>query len=157
MLADVLGGHVTVETARAVYGVHIDGDEVDEPATEQTRTVLLEDRCKELHNVREEYPIRHDLPVLETWGGVLNLVRGDGGVLVQSARSGAILGPLGDNWRSVAPYRLLSRSDISPSIRVDERLEVRQYLDPLTGRSLWVDVLRTGDDEAFDFRLDALS
>jgi N-methylhydantoinase B len=157
VLADVLGGHVTVETAHAIYGVHIGDDEVDEPATEQTRTALLRDRLKGLHNRRDEYSIRDDLPVLETWGGVLNLLRGEEGVLVQSARSGAILGPLGDNWRSVAPYRLLSPSDISPSIRVDERLEVRQYLDPLTGRSLWVDVLRTGDDEAFDFRLDSLS
>lgn len=157
VLADVLGGHVTVETAHAIYGVHIGDDEVDEPATEQTRAALLQDRLQGLHNRLEVYPIRHDLPVLETWGGVLNLLRGEEGVLVQSAASGAILGPLGDNWRSVAPYRHLSASDISPSIRVDERLEVRQYLDPLTGRSLWVDVLRTGDDEAFDFRLDSLS
>jgi N-methylhydantoinase B len=157
VLADVLGGHVTVEAAHAIYGVHIRGDEVDEPATEQTRTGLLRDRLEGLHNLREEYPIRENLPVLETWGGVLNLVRGDDGVLVQSALSGAILGPLGDNWRSVAPYRHLSPSDISPSIRVDDRLEVRQYVDPVTGRSLWVDVLRTGDDEAFDFRLDSLS
>lgn len=157
VLADVLGGHVTVQTAKSAYGVHVTGDEVDEAATEQARAALLGKRLLGALNAKEHYPVRDDLPVLENWGGVLNLVQGDEGVLVQSARTGAILGPLGDNWRSVAPYRLLSPSDVSPSSRVDERLEVRQYLDPLSGRSLWVDVIRTGDDEPFDFRLDSLS
>jgi N-methylhydantoinase B len=40
--------------------------------------------------------------------------------------------------------------------RIDERLEIRQYLDPVTGRSPWIDGKRRGDPDAIDFELDSL-
>jgi hypothetical protein len=42
-------------------------------------------------------------------------------------------------------------------VRIDDRLEVRQYLDPITGRSLWIDGKRIGDDDVIDFQLDGLA
>jgi N-methylhydantoinase B len=156
VLADVLGGHVSVASARALYGVVLDGEVVDEAATTSEREGLHRQRLDGAENLRDDYAIGSDLPVVEQWGEMLNLLRGPDGILVQSVSSGAILGPLGDNWRSVAPFRRLSAAQIGPAVRLDERLEVRQYLDPITGRSLWVDVLRTGDPEASDFRLESL-
>ncbi len=81
-------------------------------------------------------------------------MRGDDGrLLVQSADSGVILGPLGGNWRDVAPWRRIAPEELGPRIRIDERLEARQYVDPQTGRSLWVDIVHPGDPLTADFVL----
>lgn len=154
VLDDVLDGQVTVDTARRVYGVVIDGDRVDVGATQHERGQIRSGRLEHLENLRSDYEVRDDLPVEHEWSDLLKLVRGeDGQLLVQAAESGVILGPLGDNWRDVAPWRRISAYELGPRIRLDERLEARQYVDPKTGRSLWVDVLRIGDPVPSDFVL----
>jgi N-methylhydantoinase B len=95
--------------------------------------------------------------VLRLWSDVINLVDDGGEVLVQAAVSGAILGPLGEDWRAAAPYRVVGAEELGPLIRVHEELEMRQYLDPTTGRSLWVDFVRPGDEVLVDFKLDELA
>jgi N-methylhydantoinase B len=154
VLDDVLDGEVTVDTARRVYGVVIDGNRVDEEATQSERDGIRSRRLADLENVREDYEVGDDLPVEHEWSDLLKLVRAeDGKLLVQAAESGVILGPLGDNWRDVAPWRRITPEELGPRIRIDERLEARQYVDPKTGRSLWVDVVRIGDPVPSDFVL----
>jgi N-methylhydantoinase B len=154
VLHDVVRGHVTAASAWALYGVRVSDGAVDEAATAAERAAKLAARLEGLENRREAYESAEGLPVLESWGDVLDLVQGPDGVLVAVQGGGAILGKMEDNWRAVAPFRRLSAAEIGPSVRVDERLEVRQYVDPVSGRSLWVDVLRTGDRETSDFVLD---
>lgn len=167
VLDDVLDGHVSRETAHAVYGVVLDGgDQVgdrdkgrvsdlgaDAAASGRRRDEMRAARLEDLENARDDYEVRDDLPVEHVWGDVLNLVRDGGELLVQVQGSGVILGPLGESWRDVAPWRRIAAGELGPRLRVDERLEVRQYVDPQTGRSLWVDVIRTGDRLPKDFVL----
>lgn len=157
--ADVALGHVTVEAAKHLYGVVLtDAGEVDAEASTSEREGLHKARLGAAKNLRDgEYEIDTSLELAAQWGGVLNIVRGAEGLLVQVAESGAILGPLGDSWRDVAPYRLLSKEEVGPRVRLDERLEIRQYLDPTTGRGLWVDLKRSGDDDIVDFKLTSLA
>ena len=132
----------------------IDGDAVDESATEAERRRLRSTRLEALENCRADYEVRTDLAVEHEWSDLLRLVRGeDGDLLVQAAESNVILGPLGENWRDVAPWRRITAEELGPRIRLDERLEARQYVDPKTGRSLWVDVVRVGDPVPSDFVL----
>ncbi|QEC47378.1 hydantoinase B/oxoprolinase family protein [Baekduia soli] len=158
VLDDVLGGHVTLEGARERYGVVVDGHAVDEAATTAKRDELRRARLAEATGGAGDYEVGSDLPVVERWGGVLNLLRSGDGIVVQAADSGAVLGPLSDEgWRHLVPSRTLSAWDVGPQARIDDRLEVRQYLDPITGRSLWVDLLRIGDPVPVDFRLASLA
>jgi N-methylhydantoinase B len=158
VLADVIGGHVTRESALRFYGVRLEGDSVDEDGTAAEREGMRRARLADAENLRDgDYAIDRSLPVLENWGGVLDLVRGpDGDVLVRASASGAVLGPLRSNWRDVAPWRRLSPEQTGATVRIDERLEVRQYLDPVTGRSLWIDGKRRGDPDTIDFELDSM-
>jgi hypothetical protein len=55
--------------------------------------------------------------------------------------------------RDLAPWRRVPAEELGPRIRVDERLEVRQFLETRTGRSLWVDVVRPADLLPSDFSL----
>jgi hypothetical protein len=47
----------------------------------------------------------------------------------------------------------MAAEELGPWVTVDERLEMRQYVDPVSGRSLWVDCQRRGDAPVVDFRL----
>jgi N-methylhydantoinase B len=155
VLRDHRYGSVTLETAERLYGVLIRDEEVDEKATEERRAAILTARLESLPKTDFDHAAR-DLPVLRAWADTINLV-GDGHeVLVQAAASGAILGPLGDDWRAAAPYRVVGAEELGPLVRVHEDLEVRQYLDPTTGRSLWVDFVRPCDEPLVDFRLEQL-
>lgn len=90
------------------------------------------------------------------WADVITLVRDWDEVLVQAAASGAILGPLGDSRRDAAPWRRVAPEELGPFVRLHPDLELRQYLDPATGRSLWLDFVRPGDEPLVDFRLSEL-
>lgn len=149
---DVLDAHVTVGTALNVYGVVMDGDAADVAATERKRDEMRAARLKDLVNGSGDYDTR-ELPVEHEWGDVLKIVRDGDQLLVQVTGSNAILGPLGENWRDIAPYRVIAPEELGPRVKVDERLEVRQYVDPITGRSLLVDVIRKGDRLPTDFLL----
>jgi hypothetical protein len=87
----------------------------------------------------------------------LDPVMRDGDALVvQCAESGVVLGPLGDNWRDVAPFRRPQASGLAPQRLLDERPELRQYVDPKTGRSLWLDFQNPDEPVTVDFRLTGL-
>jgi N-methylhydantoinase B len=157
VVADLVGGHVTPKTARELYGVVLDGDRADETATTAERERMRSARLKAADNLREHYDVDRNLPVVESWGGVLDLVRGPDGILVRATDSGAVLGQLDGNWRALAPSRRLTAEQTGATVRIDDRLEVRQYLDPITGRSLWIDCKRIGDEDVIDFELIGLT
>jgi len=152
--ADHRDGKVTAEFAAAAYGVVLtEGGEVDESATAARRAAAREARKDSLRNRRDHYEVRDDLEVVHTWADVINLVRDGDDLLVQALPSGTILGPLGDDWRATCPWRPLTTAELGPRITVDPRLELRQYVDPLSGRALLVDLVRAGDEPVVDFRL----
>lgn len=152
--SDVRQGHASAEHAAAIYGVVVDGTgEVDAEATAARRAELRAHRIATAGNRRDDYAVRDDLEVVARWGDVIQIVRDGDGLAVQSVRSGAVLGPLGDNWRDVAPWRAVDPAELGAQIVLDERMELRQYVDPVDGRSLWVDLHRKGDPLTVDFRL----
>jgi N-methylhydantoinase B len=151
---DVEGGHFTVDFARNLYGVVLDAaGEVDPEATESRREEIRHARLEQAENLRGDYQRRDDLPALLSWGDVLELVRDGEHLLVRAAQSGVILGPLGRNWRELAPWRVVPASELGGQVRVDPRLELLQFLDPQSGRSLWLDVHRKGEPWPVDFDL----
>lgn len=155
VLRDVLRGSVTVDCACDLYGVVVSDGTLDVVATEQQRAAILRRRIADLGDTDYDHSPR-DLPVLQRWSDVINLVEDGDEVLVQAAASGAILGPLGGDWRAAAPYRVVPAHELGPLIRVHEDLELRQYLDPTTGRSLIVDFVRPTDEPLVDFVLGEL-
>lgn len=152
VLADVLDGHVTAHSAERIYGVALAGRHVDAEASAAKRAELRARRLREAENLRDDYE-RRDLPVIYEWCDVLALVRDGDEILVRTADTGVILGPLGENWRDVAPFRFMSAEEFGPYVTVDDRLEMIQYLDPISGRSLWVDCQQKGGGSVVDFRL----
>jgi N-methylhydantoinase B len=152
VLRDVLRGSVTVACARSLYGVVVAGGEIDVEATEQLRSQIRRLRIKDLGDTGYDHSPR-ELPILWRWSDVINLVADGDEILVQAAASGAILGPLGHDWRAAAPYRIVDAGELGPLIRLHNDLELRQYVDPTTGRSLMVDFVRKGDPPLVDFNL----
>jgi N-methylhydantoinase B len=151
--ANVHEGSAAATVARDVYGVVVTADGGYDPAaTEARRGELRRARLADLRNRRDDYEVK-DLKVLHRWGDVLNICRDGDEIVVQAAGSGAVLGPLGENWREAAPYRVPAAEELGPQLVLDERLEFRQYIDPLTGRSLWLDFQHLEAPLTVDFRL----
>jgi len=153
VLSDLTAGKITETTAAEIYGVVVKSDEVNELETSERREQMRRARLDDLENANGEYEVREDLPVVHRWDDVINIVKDGDVFLVQAAESGAILGPLGENWRDVCPFRRPGPEELNPMLRIDERLEFRHYVDPVTGRSLWLDVQAKGDEPVVDFRL----
>lgn len=153
VVVDVASGLVSAEAAFSIYGVRVRDGAADAAETDVQRDAIRRTRLADLQNADGDYTPR-DLPVEYRWGEILALVRDGDRLLVQVTDSGAILGPLGDNWRDVCPWRVMSQAELGPHVTVDDRLEVRQYIDPLSGRSLLVDCQRRGEAPVCDFRLE---
>jgi N-methylhydantoinase B len=153
VLADVRDGHVSAGNAVALYGVVLvgAGTDIDSDATRERRETIRRLRMGGLSNLRDRYEVA-DLPAVACWGDILRLVVVDDALWVQAAGSGALLGPLGDDWRASAPWREVPAAEAGPGITIDERVQIRQYVDPISGRSLWVDVMLRGDRPPVDFR-----
>ncbi|MCW2998280.1 MAG: hydantoinase B/oxoprolinase family protein [Solirubrobacterales bacterium] len=150
---DVREGTCGEAVASDIYGVVIAGPGVaDLEATEARRAQLRTVRLADLRNVRDGYESK-ELEVVYRWGDTLNLARQGDQIVVQCAESGVVLGPLGENWRDVAPYRVPTNEELGPRLTLDPRLEYRQYLDPVTGRCLWLDFQHLDAPLTNDFRL----
>jgi N-methylhydantoinase B len=156
VLATVLEGTCEAGVATDIYGVVITDGAVDEGATESRRDELRQARLKDLVNARENYEVKPDLEVIHRWADVLNIARDGDEIVVQCAASGAVLGPLGENWRDVAPYRTPKAEELGSQILLDDRLEFRHYVDPTTGRSLWLDFQKLDEPVTVDFKLRGL-
>ncbi|MGB8365948.1 MAG: hydantoinase B/oxoprolinase family protein [Rhizomicrobium sp.] len=146
VLADLNDRRVDVSTAHDVYGVIFARDgTVDLAATEARRAFLRKDRlrraqpavCPMGHN---SIPPNSDTgPAAPLYPGVIQ--RGD---LAIAEGSGAVLARAPGNWLDGCPML---------DMPVDERaggIIARAHLDPVTGRMLYVDVIRTGDGPSID-------
>ena len=131
---DVRHGRITAEEARATYGVIVAADQEDSAATAQRRAEILKNRLARSIPARKPGPRR----VLETplqgqplYPGVVQV-----GAIAYAAVSGAALALAPDPWTDGCPTLEEPRGN---------RLLIRSYLDPATGRLLLVDVLPRGE------------
>jgi N-methylhydantoinase B len=131
---DVRQGRLTAEQALATYGVVLIADQADVVATARARAERLKSRLAQSIPARKARP-RRALPLpLEgqpLYPGVVQV-----GEIAYSSASGAALALAPDAWTDGCPTLEEARG---------ERLLIRSYLDPATGRLLLVDVLPRGE------------
>jgi N-methylhydantoinase B len=141
---DVRQGRITAQDAASVYGVVIDAaGAVDPAATPVCRAELLRDRLRRAKPA--DKPIQQDQPVMAAQRGQgLPLYPGveQHGSAAYSILSGATLAVSPDHWTDGCPILEEQR----------DRLLIRSYLDPLSGRSLLVEALPVGETRAVDTR-----
>jgi len=141
---DVRQGRITVQEAASVYGVVIDAaGKVDSSATPVRRTELLRDRLRRARLA--DKPLQQDEHAAASErGSGLPLYPGveQRGPTAYSIASGAVLAVSPDHWTDGCPMLEEQR----------ERLLIRSYLDPLTGRFLLVEALPAGEPRAVDTR-----
>lgn len=135
---DVRLGRLTLEEAERTYGVRFDVEgEVDAAATELCRDALRKARLAAAQPAVRPM----DSPVMPAgkrqplYPGVEQV----GGYAVAS-ESGAVLARAPDHWTDGCPMQCY---------RLGDDAEVSVYLDPLTGRSLFVDVVPVGMTRSF--------
>jgi N-methylhydantoinase B len=141
VLGDLRECRVDVETARAIYGVVIDSaGEVDAAATAALRKATRSDRLQRARpparptGVNSVPPADKATPDAPLHPGVVQR-----GSLAVAQDSGAVLAVAPDNWLDGCPVLDLPIDDRAGGI------VARAHLDPITGRMLFVDVLRTSD------------
>jgi N-methylhydantoinase B len=139
---DVRQGRIAAHEAADVYGVMIGGSgKADLAATLLRRAELLRDRL--LRAKPAVNPLQQDRAAAARGTG-LPLYPGVGqwGNAAHAIVSGAALALAPDHWTDGCPM-LEERRD---------RLLIRSYLDPLTGRSLLVEALPVGESRTVDTR-----
>ena len=143
---DLLDRRVDQETAEQVYGVEFDGDgKLDEAATAKRRDAIRRDRFERAVPARRpaNQEIDVNAPRFPLYPGIIQI-----GNVAVAEESGAILAVAPDNWLDGCPVL---------DMPVDERgggIVARAHLDPLTGRMLFVDVLRRDDAPSIEICTD---
>jgi N-methylhydantoinase B len=132
VVTDVADGRYDANAARAVYGVCVTDDGgIDEAATEATRSEMR--RARLAQAVPAAKPVAgngsHPGVELPLYPGVVQR-----GTAAYAARSGSLLAFAPDHWTDGCPV-LVERlwGDDGPDV------ELRTYLDPVTGRALHVE------------------
>lgn len=126
--ADVANGHVTIEGARAQYGVVFDGRGIDRTATQRRREDI---RAARLGAAPKRAPGKGDLAI-------------EGRRFVCSC--GCDLGPTSGDWKENARTNVLNPGDLGPHIRTHEDLELRAHVCRDCGSLIELEVVRK--DEA---------
>jgi N-methylhydantoinase B len=138
--ADVRQGRITRDDALEDYGVVVG----DAQATESRRNQRLRARL-ELATAAKKSLAWSDVP--DGWrdqqspAPLTSGVEQQGGVAV-SVRSGAPLALTPDHWTDGCPV-------IRDFLPMGERVEAVAYLDPVTGHTLFVDVVAEGSERSF--------
>ena len=137
---DVAAGRITVEEASRVYGVVVSGAEVDGTATSRRRASMLKARLRRA--MPAATPVRDDVAVS---GDALPLYPGvvQRGRVAFAAESGAPLAVAPDHWTDGCPV-LEERRPTAGATIVE-----RAYLDPTTGRFLYVEAVPEGTGRSF--------
>jgi N-methylhydantoinase B len=142
---DVAIGRITPEEARAAYGVVIDHGAVDRPATDARRDETRTDRLARASAPRRpvtaddvaELPPGDDLPL---YPGVVQR-----GPVAYAEQSGVPLAIAPDHWTDGCPVL----EEPVPEQGPGRRIVARSYLDPRTGRTLYVESVPAGEGRAF--------
>lgn len=156
VLLDVLDGAVSTAEAQRVYGVVLDGEQVDATATEQARERIRQQRRAAMTPPpgRPEGQAPANVPD-GGWGESLRFARGaDGTAHAHCAHCDADLGAPGRDWRALAGAVELSAGELGPLIDLHPDLCARQFVCPRCASALWVEVLPAGEEAWTDFDLD---
>ncbi|MEA3132286.1 MAG: N-methylhydantoinase [Gammaproteobacteria bacterium] len=142
---DVRQGRLTVLEASSVYGVVVDSSGTpDAAATDRCRADLS--RARLLNAAPAVKPLVQSVHASRTApGSGMTLYPGveQKGAIAYAVSSGAALALAPDHWTDGCP--------VLDELR-GQRLLVRSYLDPLTGRILFVDALPRGEKRTIDTR-----
>ncbi len=140
---DVERGRSTLDEAKAVYGVVLDAHgRPDAAATEVARARIGRQRLAAARPAPT--PVDQALAVPDVEDAPLCpgvVQRGDVAV---AERSGAPLAVAPDHWTDGCPVLVETRSGLGPTV------EIRAYLDPRTGRSLYVEAVPGGSPRWFE-------
>lgn len=142
--ADLNDRRVDAKTARDVYGIAFAADDsVDATATEDLRNSMRRDRLDRSTPAVKPSTARisGEEPAWPLYPGVIQ--RGN---LALSEWSGAVLAVAPDNWLDGCPVLDLPIDDRAGGTMA------RVHLDPLSGRALYVDVIRQSDGPSIEVR-----
>lgn len=134
---DIRLGRLGSDLARRVFGVWVDVDgEVDTAATEACRQQILQSRLRDAEPARRAMTSirRPEGEARPLYVGVVQV-----GSHAVSTESGAVLAEAPDHWTDGCPVL---------RERIGRDAESCAYLDPLTGKTLLVDVVPIGMDRS---------
>ncbi len=144
---DIAVGRITADDAAAVYGVVVRPDgHVDEVATERRRAEIRSGRLERA--VAPQRPLdENDVSEISD-GEEMPLYPGvvQRGKVAYAARSRAPLAIAPDHWTDGCPVL----EEPFPERGPGRRIVVRSYLDPRTGRKLYVESVPEGEPRAFE-------
>lgn len=148
---DVRLGLISAQAARDVYGVVVDGNEIDGEATEQARRQRIAERTAELPvdapTLLEEVPGASVHPLREN----LEVVATPGGDWVRCTRCGHVLSGAEGDWKQAAHRTLLPLGAAGPLfVPFEGRLAIEQLSCPSCGLLLDTEKreARPGGDQA---------
>jgi N-methylhydantoinase B len=141
---DVASGRYSAEEARAVYGAVLGADgQPSVGASEQARDEIRRARLARAHPAAKPVgppaptPTMADASPLSP--GVVQV-----GYLAVAEATGAVLAVAPDHWTDGCPVLVDRLSSSGPGV------EVRAYLDPNSGRSLYVEAVPAGSARSFE-------
>jgi len=141
---DIARGRYTIDEARRVYGVVLGPDgQPDVAASNEARDELRRERLSRAEPATK--PVTVPAVTVPATGatplypGVVQI----GNVAVAEATN-APLAIAPDHWTEGCPVLVDRRSPAGPAV------EVRAYLDPQSGRSLYVEAVPAGSDRSFE-------
>jgi N-methylhydantoinase B len=157
VLRDVLDGKVTPDTARAIYGVVVDREELDTAATTARRAAIRQHRAKAMRRPLTQHAGgSRNIPVAQMqWGESLTLHRHGDRTHVHCAHCNSNLGKLTGDWRDVAGVVAVAGAELGPYVEIHEDLVANQYVCPNCASLLWVEVIGAGGAPVPDFALDS--
>jgi N-methylhydantoinase B len=135
---DVRAGRLEVDDARTAYGAEVG----DPAATEARRAQLLADRLAAASPAAR--PVDPsvavpDVPAVPLYHGVVRR-----GTVAVAEGSGAVLAVAPDHWTDGCPVLVEHMPGDGPA------REIRTYLDPLSGRALYVEAAPAGEPRTFE-------
>ncbi len=155
VLQDVRNGAVTMEWARKLFGVILDGGKqnVDCEATEQERQRIREHRLEAgtAGAPSPQFDTSRAVQALPM-GEFLEAVESEHGCTIK-CRCGHQFGPVSENWKLQATPRILAPEDAGPLVALHEDLEMRAYYCPGCGLQHCVETVTKGESPLWDVEL----
>lgn len=140
---DVARGRYGVDEARATYGVVLGDDgEADATASAEARDAIRHDRLRRAQPAAVPVDGQVEAPA-RAGGAPLSPGVVQVGALAVAEHTGAVLAVAPGHWTDGCPV-LVERRPSGPGV------EVRAYLDPASGRSLYVEAVPAGSPRSFE-------
>ena len=151
VLKDVLDGAVSPDLAERIYGVVIDGGQVDERETEERRERIRKRRRQSASAPAQTRTQPHAAPPAPArWGESLRLAQMGA---VHCGHCDHLLGTLTSDWRELVGAVPLKAADLGPLVQLPAELVAREFVCPHCATALWVEVLPAHEPAWIDFAL----